>query len=230
MRRANTLSAEVLAELNEALRELDRDPPKGLVIASGKANGFIAGADVDEFRDVRDAAGAIAIVKRGWDTFERLAAVPLSDGRAGSRLLPGRRSRAGTRLPVSRRRRRTRHAPRPAGSDAGHRAGLGRHPAPAAADRRAGGVRPAADRPDHRRAQARSAWASPTNACRRGSWRTPRAACWWRSARRASLPFPLSLTLNPLVRPFIAAQARKPSQGARGASIIPRRTPFSSCG
>jgi 3-hydroxyacyl-CoA dehydrogenase / enoyl-CoA hydratase / 3-hydroxybutyryl-CoA epimerase len=72
---ANTLSGEVLAELNEALDLLDRDAPKALVIRSGKANGFIAGADVDEFAGVTDEAGAMAIVKRGWDTFERLAHV-----------------------------------------------------------------------------------------------------------------------------------------------------------
>ncbi len=72
---ANTLSAAVLAELNVALDTLDREPPKGLVIRSGKANGFIAGADVEEFGDVHDDAGALAIVKRGWDTFERLAKV-----------------------------------------------------------------------------------------------------------------------------------------------------------
>ncbi len=71
----NTLSAAVLAELNEALDLLDREPPKGLVIASGKANGFIAGADIDEFGEVRTEADALALVKRGWDTFERLAAV-----------------------------------------------------------------------------------------------------------------------------------------------------------
>ena len=72
---ANTLSGEVLTELNQALDLLDRDAPKGLVIRSGKANGFIAGADVDEFAGVTDEAGALAIVKRGWDTFERLAQV-----------------------------------------------------------------------------------------------------------------------------------------------------------
>ncbi len=54
---------------------LDREPPKGLVIRSGKASGFIAGADVAEFSEVKDEAGAIAIVKRGWDAFERLAHV-----------------------------------------------------------------------------------------------------------------------------------------------------------
>ena len=49
----NTLGAPVLAELNAALDELDRNPPRGLIIASGKANGFIAGADVDEFTSSR---------------------------------------------------------------------------------------------------------------------------------------------------------------------------------
>ena len=72
---ANTLSADVLDELNQALDILDREPPKGLIVRSGKPNGFIAGADVDEFADVTDAAGALAIVRRGWDTFNRLAAV-----------------------------------------------------------------------------------------------------------------------------------------------------------
>jgi len=71
----NTLSAEVLVELNEALDQFDREPPTGLIIRSGKPNGFIAGADVDEFGEVKDEAGALAIVRRGWDTFERLAGV-----------------------------------------------------------------------------------------------------------------------------------------------------------
>jgi 3-hydroxyacyl-CoA dehydrogenase/enoyl-CoA hydratase/3-hydroxybutyryl-CoA epimerase len=47
-----------------------------LIVASGKPNGFIAGADIDEFGHVQSEADAIALVKRGWDTFERLAAVP----------------------------------------------------------------------------------------------------------------------------------------------------------
>src|SRR5262245_54467050 len=70
----NTLSTAVLTELNDALDQLERDPPKGLVIASGKANGFIAGADTDEFGAVKTSEDALALVRRGWDTFERLAA------------------------------------------------------------------------------------------------------------------------------------------------------------
>ena len=71
----NTLSRAVLFELEIALDRLDLEPPTGLIIASGKSNGFIAGADVDEFGDVRSEADAIALVRRGWDAFERLAHV-----------------------------------------------------------------------------------------------------------------------------------------------------------
>jgi len=71
----NTLSKAALAELNEALDQLDKESPKGLVIRSGKANGFIAGADIDEFGDIGDAAVARALVERGATTFDRLAKV-----------------------------------------------------------------------------------------------------------------------------------------------------------
>jgi 3-hydroxyacyl-CoA dehydrogenase/enoyl-CoA hydratase/3-hydroxybutyryl-CoA epimerase len=69
----NTLSREAMAELNEALDELERTPPRGLVIRSGKANGFIAGADVSEFGEIHDAAGVREILARGLTTFDRLA-------------------------------------------------------------------------------------------------------------------------------------------------------------
>ena len=72
----NTLSAEVLVELNGALDHFERDRPRALVIRSGKSNGFIAGADVGEFGAIATEEGAIALVRRGWDTFERLAAAP----------------------------------------------------------------------------------------------------------------------------------------------------------
>jgi 3-hydroxyacyl-CoA dehydrogenase/enoyl-CoA hydratase/3-hydroxybutyryl-CoA epimerase len=74
-RTTNTLSLAVLDELMQVLDVLDADPPKGLVIRSGKANGFIAGADVDEFANISDAQQAQALVRHGWDAFERLAHV-----------------------------------------------------------------------------------------------------------------------------------------------------------
>jgi 3-hydroxyacyl-CoA dehydrogenase/enoyl-CoA hydratase/3-hydroxybutyryl-CoA epimerase len=74
-RTTNTLSRAVLDELMQVLDALDADPPKGLVIRSGKANGFIAGADVDEFANIGDAQQAQALVRHGWDVFDRLANV-----------------------------------------------------------------------------------------------------------------------------------------------------------
>src|SRR5512132_433674 len=72
----NSLSAEVLEELRSVLNDLAAAPPKGLVIRSGKDNGFIAGADIDDFERIKTVDDAIAIVKRGWDVFNQLAAAP----------------------------------------------------------------------------------------------------------------------------------------------------------
>ena len=71
----NTLSKAVLAEFVAMLDRLDAQPPTGVVIRSGKSGGFIAGADVDEFEAIHDAAGVRAILARGLDAFERLAKV-----------------------------------------------------------------------------------------------------------------------------------------------------------
>ena len=73
---ANTLSTEVLEEFRSVLDALAAAPPRGLVIRSGKESGFIAGADVDEFERVNTVDDALAIVRRGWDIFNQLAAAP----------------------------------------------------------------------------------------------------------------------------------------------------------
>ena len=70
----NTLGARVLAELEAILDQLTVRPPSGLVIRSGKAAGFIAGADIEEFTRIDTAEGARKLVERGWLLFERLAA------------------------------------------------------------------------------------------------------------------------------------------------------------
>jgi 3-hydroxyacyl-CoA dehydrogenase/enoyl-CoA hydratase/3-hydroxybutyryl-CoA epimerase len=71
----NTLSADALGELDHVLDRLERDKPRALLIRSGKAGGFIAGADIDEFGAIATEEGAVALVRRGWDVFERLSAV-----------------------------------------------------------------------------------------------------------------------------------------------------------
>jgi 3-hydroxyacyl-CoA dehydrogenase / enoyl-CoA hydratase / 3-hydroxybutyryl-CoA epimerase len=72
----NTLSADVFDELRALLAELAAAPPQGVVIHSGKTNGFIAGADIDGFTQLKTVDDAIVLVKRGWDIYNQLAAVP----------------------------------------------------------------------------------------------------------------------------------------------------------
>ncbi|HSD44143.1 MAG TPA: 3-hydroxyacyl-CoA dehydrogenase NAD-binding domain-containing protein [Burkholderiales bacterium] len=72
----NTFSQDVMAELVAIIDRLAAEKPRGLVIRSGKESGFIAGADVDEFTKVDQVDEAVAIVRRGWDAFNKLAALP----------------------------------------------------------------------------------------------------------------------------------------------------------
>ncbi|HTZ00668.1 MAG TPA: enoyl-CoA hydratase-related protein, partial [Rhodocyclaceae bacterium] len=73
---ANALSAEVMVELAMLLDELEAKPPKALVFRSGKAAGFIAGADIGEFTGLDTPEKGRQLVARGWNLFNRLAAVP----------------------------------------------------------------------------------------------------------------------------------------------------------
>ncbi|CUI96222.1 enoyl-CoA hydratase [Achromobacter sp. K91] len=71
----NALSADTMSELAVVLDALDAAPPAGLVIRSGKSTGFVVGADVNEFASLDTPEQARALVARGWDLFNRLAAV-----------------------------------------------------------------------------------------------------------------------------------------------------------
>ncbi|THF62919.1 crotonase [Pseudothauera nasutitermitis] len=71
----NTLSAEALNELTRILTALESSPPRGLIIASAKPAGFIAGADIHEFTALDSPTAARALIERGWHAFEQLAAV-----------------------------------------------------------------------------------------------------------------------------------------------------------
>lgn len=71
----NALSADTLAELSVVLDALDAEPPTGLIIQSGKATGFIVGADVNEFATLDTPEQARGLVSRGWNLMNRLAGV-----------------------------------------------------------------------------------------------------------------------------------------------------------
>jgi 3-hydroxyacyl-CoA dehydrogenase/enoyl-CoA hydratase/3-hydroxybutyryl-CoA epimerase len=73
---ANVLSQEVLRELDRHLGELETKSLQGLIIRSGKASGFIAGADVREFENITDPALAAELAKFGQRTYARIANLP----------------------------------------------------------------------------------------------------------------------------------------------------------
>src|ERR1700733_6571887 len=72
---ANTLSADVLTEFDAVLAALESERPTGLVIRSAKTSGFIAGADVNEFRGAADPAAVEAQIARAHAVVDRLEAV-----------------------------------------------------------------------------------------------------------------------------------------------------------
>ena len=72
----NTFGQEVLIELNSLLERIALEPPKALVLRSGKDKGFIAGADIREFQEF-DRKGTIGdSIRRGQAIFQRIADLP----------------------------------------------------------------------------------------------------------------------------------------------------------
>ena len=69
---ANTLSQEVLLELDDVLGKIEGETAKGLVLRSAKPAGFIAGADVGELRDSKNAADIEARLTRAHAVTDRL--------------------------------------------------------------------------------------------------------------------------------------------------------------
>ena len=69
---ANTLSAEVIEELDTVLAAVEHDRPQALVIRSAKPSGFIAGADVNAFRGATDPHQVEAEIARAHRVTDRL--------------------------------------------------------------------------------------------------------------------------------------------------------------
>jgi 3-hydroxyacyl-CoA dehydrogenase/enoyl-CoA hydratase/3-hydroxybutyryl-CoA epimerase len=72
---ANALSRAAMTELNECLDAIEAARPVGLVIVSAK-NGFIAGADVTEFAQVREPAEAVPAIRAAHGVLLRLERLP----------------------------------------------------------------------------------------------------------------------------------------------------------
>jgi 3-hydroxyacyl-CoA dehydrogenase/enoyl-CoA hydratase/3-hydroxybutyryl-CoA epimerase len=70
----NAVSSAVMAELDAVVRELEADPPAGVIFASAKAGTFIVGGDLFEIRDA-DEASLDAFLARGQKVLDRIAAL-----------------------------------------------------------------------------------------------------------------------------------------------------------
>ncbi len=72
----NALSQDMLIELDHLVERLAIDPPKGVVFASAKDSGFVAGADIKEFQQF-DAKGTVKdALFRGQQVFQKIADLP----------------------------------------------------------------------------------------------------------------------------------------------------------
>jgi 3-hydroxyacyl-CoA dehydrogenase/enoyl-CoA hydratase/3-hydroxybutyryl-CoA epimerase len=72
----NVLNAEVFEQLDQHLQNIAAQSPRGLVILSDKANGFIAGADITAFTKVTSKKQALEFLRMGQDVFNHLDALP----------------------------------------------------------------------------------------------------------------------------------------------------------
>ena len=69
------LSEAVLREFEHILGKLESAPPRGLVIHSGKASGFVMGADINEFTTIETADQGYELIRIGQQLFDRLEAL-----------------------------------------------------------------------------------------------------------------------------------------------------------
>ncbi len=73
---ANTIDKEVMEEFSLIIDVLSGDKNhKGAIIASGKKNGFIAGADIAQFSKFKDIDEAVSLLREGQAIFSKLEAL-----------------------------------------------------------------------------------------------------------------------------------------------------------
>ncbi len=74
----NTIDREVMEEFASILTELESDNTHvGVILASAKKKGFIAGADIAKFTKFKDIAEATSVLTQGQDILNRLEALKI---------------------------------------------------------------------------------------------------------------------------------------------------------
>ena len=72
----NVLSADVMDELEQELNSLNQKPPRAVIFLSDKKNGFIAGADVNEFTKLETEHVALTLIKKGQQIMNMIEQLP----------------------------------------------------------------------------------------------------------------------------------------------------------
>lgn len=75
-KKVNTLSTRLFEGFEEQVSRAERERPEALVILSGKPDGFVAGADIEELQTLKEPAQVLAMLRRGHALMNRLAGLP----------------------------------------------------------------------------------------------------------------------------------------------------------
>jgi 3-hydroxyacyl-CoA dehydrogenase / enoyl-CoA hydratase / 3-hydroxybutyryl-CoA epimerase len=75
-KKVNTLSTRLFEWFEEQIAQAERERPAALVILSGKPDGFVAGADIEELKTLSEPEDVLAMLRRGHELMNRLAALP----------------------------------------------------------------------------------------------------------------------------------------------------------
>lgn len=75
-KKVNTLSSRLFEWFGEQVAQLERERPEALIVLSGKADGFVAGADIEELQALKESAQVLALLQRGHALLNRLAELP----------------------------------------------------------------------------------------------------------------------------------------------------------
>ena len=74
----NTIDRSVMEEFSSIVNQLAEDTThKGAIIASGKKNGFIAGADISQFTEFKDIEEATSVLTLGQHILNKLESMKL---------------------------------------------------------------------------------------------------------------------------------------------------------
>ncbi len=75
-KKVNTLSTRLFEWFEEQISGMEMERPDALVILSGKPDGFVAGADIEELQALKEPEQVIEMLQRGHALMNRLASLP----------------------------------------------------------------------------------------------------------------------------------------------------------